>query len=133
MSCVEVDGAGWRWVHSLVIPIIKSFQFPNHVFLWTIIKSSENSERPLFFSETQINLILGKGSLFYKAFLLWIGTIKYTEPNPRPANIYLFQDVQGYKNTGTTSRRHHIFTLFSTLSIFDFKQVNVRKPAAFLL
>ena len=21
MSCVEVDGAGWRWVHFLVIPI----------------------------------------------------------------------------------------------------------------
>ena len=22
MSCVEVDGAGWSWVHSLVIPDI---------------------------------------------------------------------------------------------------------------
>ena len=22
MSWVEVDGAGWRWVHGLVIPII---------------------------------------------------------------------------------------------------------------
>ena len=21
MSCVEVDGAGWRWVHFLVIPV----------------------------------------------------------------------------------------------------------------
>ena len=25
MSWVEVDGAGWRWVHSLVIPIPKKF------------------------------------------------------------------------------------------------------------
>ena len=24
MSWVEVDGDGWRWVHSLVIPIIKN-------------------------------------------------------------------------------------------------------------
>ena len=24
MSWVEVDGAGWRWVHGLVIPIIKN-------------------------------------------------------------------------------------------------------------
>ena len=23
MSWVEVDGAGWRWVHSLVIPLLK--------------------------------------------------------------------------------------------------------------
>ena len=23
MSWVEVDGAGWRWVHGLVIPFIK--------------------------------------------------------------------------------------------------------------
>ena len=24
MSWVEVDGAGWRWVHGLVIPVIFS-------------------------------------------------------------------------------------------------------------
>ena len=27
MSWVEVDGAGWRWVHGLVIPIKNYFGF----------------------------------------------------------------------------------------------------------
>ena len=27
MSCVEVDGAGWRWVHGLVIPVFVFMAF----------------------------------------------------------------------------------------------------------
>ena len=27
MSWVEVDGAGWRWVHGLVIPYIKLYSY----------------------------------------------------------------------------------------------------------
>ena len=32
MNCVEVDGAGWRWVHGLVIPF-----FYEHFQIFTIL------------------------------------------------------------------------------------------------
>ena len=33
MSQVEVDRAGWRWVHGLVIPVIKHKFHPNIVLI----------------------------------------------------------------------------------------------------
>ena len=33
MSWVEVDGAGWRWVHGLVIPVIKHKFHPSIVLI----------------------------------------------------------------------------------------------------
>ena len=43
MSWVEVDGAGWRGVHGLVIPIF--FQAPSVVVLIVLKLNKRNSER----------------------------------------------------------------------------------------
>ena len=34
LSWVEVDGAGWRWVHDLVIPILKYCQIKPLQKVW---------------------------------------------------------------------------------------------------
>ena len=33
MSWVEVDGAEWRWVHGLVIPVVFEFKIRRHIQL----------------------------------------------------------------------------------------------------
>ena len=47
MSWVEMDGAGWRWVHGLVIPIQKQTREPKKLRYLAYIKTFLDSVEEL--------------------------------------------------------------------------------------
>ena len=54
MSWMEVDGAGWRWVHGLVIPILNGYQ-SNYSILLTFHQRCVNSLMIEFYNQLNVH------------------------------------------------------------------------------